>query len=1337
MKIHSRCAYKTTSKKYFVDHKKLKVTFSSEIIAISCKIHCCAYSRYKTTIKHNLHKHMWGKEVDHVEAASGLFICYNCGYTALSKIGLILHISACKCGINSIENSKVRPSTVFLCSQCNKVFKKKPTLDNHVLKNHRDSVASVSSKIHECPHCNYKSTSKNNVTKHIAVKHGNSICKVSICKHCNTSYENEHALDTHIIKKHPNFIDSIERDVYECSYCTYKTTIKHYLDKHISIHVSKKLITEQIYCCSNCSYKTTVKRYYKEHILTHSTNKLYTCERCNTRFKSKRSLDDHILRLHRHFSATVSQKFYECSYCDYKTLKKCNIDEHNLKHPETGSTHKSFSCEHCKVIYKRKLSLDNHVLKNHPDFVASITRKVHVCSHCPFKTFFKKVFHNHMSHHSSAAHKDAERELCICYICNFRTCSKISLIKHLNGGKCSLPSRSKKIQDATSLSCKKCFKVFKAKRTLDDHVIKNHIECIESVSSKIHECTHCDYKTTNKNNANRHMLTHPDFVPKLCQCEHCNESFLNQLLLDNHIVQKHSKFITSIKSYIHACTHCSYKSTIKKYFKQHIWSHSSDKPGACKHCTATFKTKRALNEHIVKKHPDFSALTACKIYKCSYCHFKTIQKLTLDRHMVVHRGAAFIANVLTCKYCEAKFTREKILNDHIIKKHPGFEGSSAEKIHECSYCSYKTTVKQYLTEHALVHSSDKPNTCKHCSASFNRKGSLVEHIVKKHPGFIASVTKKIFECSHCTYKTSIKPMFHEHVMRNHPNLLASVSCKLYECSACGYKTARKNRLDEHSLKHIASGSSDSPFRCVFCNSTYKRKRTLDNHLLKKHPDHIPTTKSHVCVVCLKSFGQKIQLGEHILRHHDDNEHKNLVLAISSKVHICSCCEYKTTLKAQLAEHILRHHKNAGAHLSKISSKIHSCSFCEYKTTLKKNLAEHILRHHNDDVTHLNLVSAAKKNKGGKGPQVDGTEAGRALFICYNCNFTAGTKKRLILHIVVGICNQKAKSIKSRLAYTRRNPSNDYVCTQCNIVFTRKPNLDGHIIKMHRASMGSVSSKIHGCTHCDYKTTRKYLLHSHMLTHTSGVDTFNKHPNFSASVSYTIHQCPRCDYKSARKHDVAKHMRRHLVEDSIGNLTTCKHCKGRYKSEQGLNSHIIRKHSEFIGSITGKIYECSHCPFKTAYKHCFDVHMATHSDVDSNLNTCEQCTATFTSKYNLDDHVVKKHPIILLLWTRKYTNVYFVDIKLCNYKSVKKREGEQDVVKHIDEDYSSNLACKQCNVRYKTKRGLSNHIIKVHPGSVNRKIYECSHCPFKTAYEQIFDRHMTSHCDVDSKVNASL
>nr|CAI5824120.1 unnamed protein product [Callosobruchus analis] len=177
-----------------------------------------------------------------------------------------------------------------------------------------------------------------------------------------------------------------------------------------------------------------------------------------------------------------------------------------------------------------------------------------------------------------------------------------------------------------------------------------------------------------------------------------------------------------------------------------------------------------------------------------------------------------------------------------------------------------------------------------------------------------------------------------------------------------------------------------------------------------------------------------------------------------------------------------------------------------------------------------------------------------------------------------------------------------------------------------------------CKHCTATFKSKVSLDNHVV---------KKHPNFSASVSYTIHQCPRCDYKSARKHDVAKHMRRHLVEDSIGNLTTCKHCKGRYKSEQGLNSHIIRKHSEFIGSITGKIYECSHCPFKTAYKHCFDVHMATHSDVDSNLNTCEQCTATFTSKYNLDDHVVKKHPDHIASVDKEIHKCLF-----CRYKTVR-------------------------------------------------------------------------------------
>ncbi|VEN53004.1 unnamed protein product [Callosobruchus maculatus] len=202
----------------------------------------------------------------------------------------------------------------------------------------------------------------NDFEKHL-LKHSDAECT-----HCHKICNSKQSLNYHILKKHPDCVTSV---------------------------------TERIYCCSNCTYKTTVKRYYKEHLLRHSSSRLCICKHCNGTFKSKRSLDDHILKQHGDFSASVSHKLYKCCYCDYKTVKKCSIDEHMLRHPEAASTHKLFSCEHCKVAYKRKLSLDNHIVKNHPDLISSVTRTIHECSHCPFKTLIKEFYNKHMSHHSS------------------------------------------------------------------------------------------------------------------------------------------------------------------------------------------------------------------------------------------------------------------------------------------------------------------------------------------------------------------------------------------------------------------------------------------------------------------------------------------------------------------------------------------------------------------------------------------------------------------------------------------------------------------------------------------------------------------------------------------------------------------------------------------------------------------------------------------------------------------------------------------------------------------------------------------------------------------------
>nr|CAI5824124.1 unnamed protein product [Callosobruchus analis] len=226
-------------------------------------------------------------------------------------------------------------------------------------------------------------------------------------------------------------------------------------------------------------------------------------------------------------------------------------------------------------------------------------------------------------------------------------------------------------------------------------------------------------------------------------------------------------------------------------------------------------------------------------------------------------------------------------------------------------------------------------------------------------------------------------------------------------------------------------------------------------------------------------------------------------------------------------------------------------------------------------------------------------------------------------------------------------------------------------------MASIGKKIHECSSCTYKTTSRKYFNKHKKTHSSdNVSTCDhcnatfkckvslnhhivrKHPNFSASVSYTIHQCLSCDYKSVRKNDVDKHMLKHLDADSSSNLAICKHCDGRYKSEQGLNNHIIKEHPNFIGSVTRKIHECIYCSFKTAYKHSFDKHLTSHSEAGTKLNACKHCTATFRCKYYLDDHIVKKHTDFVASVKRKIH-----DCSYCTYKTVRKDALEKHISRH--------------------------------------------------------------------------
>nr|CAI5830823.1 unnamed protein product [Callosobruchus analis] len=823
------------------------------IATISSKIHECTYCTYKTTRKshwiQHLNKHAKTKliyfrikeEQNIVEARSNmevlqtqnikikveenwedckpfepLYITEHANNNDLidgnRKIALNSHMKEHESqNISEIHDFEV------MCTHCNATFASKQKLDNHIISKHPNSMASISSKIHECKLCTYKTTVKSNLTQHMTkhtetadiYKHPETVdnYKFKICVHCNAKFKSKVSLDNHTVRKHPDHAASVSRKLLECEHCAFITVTKADLDRHMLKH-SK----------SAGSYNLSV------------------CLHCNAKYKSKQLLDYHILRKHPNAIASVSSKIHECTHCTYKTVRKANLDRHMSQHSKNAAIYNLKICVHCNAKFKNKISLDNHTIRKHPN-LASVTRKVHECPCCTYKTILKANLHQHMFKHPEAANN---HKFQICVHCN---------AKH------------------------------RSKQSLDEHVIRKHPNFISSITSKLHQCTYCTYKSTLRTSFAKHMLKHPETVNnyKFQICVYCNAKHKSKRSLDEHVIRQHPNFISSITSKLHQCTYCTYKSTLRNSFAKHMLKHpeavNNYKFQICVHCNAQLKGKRSLDEHVIRKHPDSVASITSKMYECTYCTYKSTQSTYFAKHMLKHPEAANNYKFQICVHCNLKHKSKRSLDEHVIRKHPDSVASITSKIHECTYCTYKSTLRNSFAKHTLKHPETANNSsitskiheCTYCTYKSTVSTSLAKHMLK-HPEAVNNCKFQI--CVHCNAKFKNKISLDNHTIRYHPNFVAAVTSKVHECPCCTYKTTLKGNLHKHMLIHPEAVNNYKFQICIHCNAKFKNKISLDNHTIRYHP--------------------------------------NFVASVTRKVHECPCCTYKTTLKGNLHKHMLIH-----------------------------------------------------------------------------------------------------------------------------------------------------------------------------------------------------------------------------------------------------------------------------------------------------------------------------------------------------------------------------------------------------------------------------------------------
>ena len=191
--------------------------------------------------------------------------------------------------------------------------------------------------------------------------------------------------------------------------------------------------------------------------------------------------------------------------------------------------------------------------------------------------------------------------------------------------------------------CTECFKQFKEKRNLSEHLNLHDgprsfrcSKCLmrfsqkeernaheESCNRDVFECDVCAKSFGScKTNLIRHMLKHTGETP--FECQRCSKQFKSKASLDRHMTSSHTKNLPfgclicrkgflkdgKRKSHQRNCNRRRYECYLcKKFFgssivnlKGHMHTHSGVKPFQCKLCRNTFTRVGHLKVHMKKIH---------------------------------------------------------------------------------------------------------------------------------------------------------------------------------------------------------------------------------------------------------------------------------------------------------------------------------------------------------------------------------------------------------------------------------------------------------------------------------------------------------------------------------------------------------------------------------------------------------------------------------------------------------------------------------------------------------------------------------------------------------------